>query len=101
VSWGYLLFIGVVVAASLSEASSRHFFRRQIMPQGKVKRLVSDRGFGFVEAGRQDLFFHHSEVKGVAFDDLQEGQMVDFDLGEGRKGPCATSVRPTGQTSAA
>ncbi len=69
------------------------------MPQGKVKRLVADRGFGFVEAGRSDLFFHHSEVKGVAFTDLREGQMVDYDLGEGKKGPCATSVRLPGQAS--
>ena len=69
------------------------------MPQGKVKKLIADRGFGFVESGRSDLFFHHSEVKGVAFDDLHEGQMVDFDLGEGKKGPCATSVRLPGQAS--
>lgn len=69
------------------------------MPQGKVKRLVTDRGFGFVESGRNDLFFHHSEVKGMAFADLREGQVVDFDLGEGKKGPCATSVRLTGQSS--
>ncbi len=69
------------------------------MPQGKVKRLVADRGFGFVEAGRNDLFFHHSEVKGTAFDDLREGQMVDYEVGEGKKGPCATSVRLAGQTS--
>ncbi len=67
------------------------------MPQGKVKRLVTDRGFGFVEAGRNDLFFHHSEVKGIAFADLREGQMVDYDVGQGKKGPCATSVRPAGQ----
>jgi CspA family cold shock protein len=69
------------------------------MPQGKVKRLVSDRGFGFVEAGRGDLFFHHSEVKGASFDDLREGQMVDYEVGQGKKGPCATSVRPAGQGS--
>jgi len=69
------------------------------MPQGKVKRLVTDRGFGFVESGRTDLFFHHSEVKGTAFAELREGQIVDFDLSEGKKGPCATSVRLTGQSS--
>ena len=63
------------------------------MPQGKIKRLKSDRGFGFIEGERGDLFFHHSEVTGVAFEELQEGQTVKYEIGEGRKGPCATSVR--------
>lgn len=63
------------------------------MPQGKIKRLVSDRGFGFVEGEGGDLFFHHSEVTGVPFEELQEGQTVEYEIGEGRKGPCATSVR--------
>ncbi len=71
------------------------------MPQGKVKRLVADRGFGFVEGSRgKDLFFHHSEVQGIAFDDLREGQMVDYQVGEGRKGPCATSVKAVGTQAA-
>jgi CspA family cold shock protein len=63
------------------------------MPQGKVKKLVSERGFGFVEGERGDLFFHHSEVQGVAFDDLHEGQAVEYTVGQGKKGPCATSIR--------
>src|SRR5437660_667339 len=46
------------------------FLRRAAMPQGKIKRLVSDRGFGFVEGERDDLFFHHSEVQGVSFEEL-------------------------------
>lgn len=63
------------------------------MPQGRIKRLIRDRGFGFIERGRDDLFFHHSEVKGVTFEELEEGQTVEYEVGEGRKGPCATSVR--------
>jgi CspA family cold shock protein len=63
------------------------------MPQGKIKKLVSDRGFGFIEGDRGELFFHHSEVKGVTFEELHEGQMVQYEVGQGRKGPCATSVR--------
>ena len=64
------------------------------MPQGKIKRLVKDRGFGFIEAERgEDLFFHHSEVKGGSFDDLQEGETVEYQVGQGRKGPCAVSIR--------
>ena len=63
------------------------------MPEGKIKKIVSDRGFGFVEGERGDVFFHHSEVQDVPFEELQEGQMVQYEVGEGRKGPCATSVR--------
>lgn len=68
------------------------------MPQGKIKRLT-DRGFGFIEGERGDLFFHHSEVQGTAFDDLQEGQMVEYEVGQGRKGPCANSVRVAVRTN--
>ena len=63
------------------------------MPQGKIKRLVADRGFGFIEGERGDLFFHHSEVQGVTIEELREGQLVDYEIGQGQKGPCANSVR--------
>eukprot|EP00438_Fugacium_kawagutii_P030639 Skav234280 [mRNA] locus=C9163801:2089:2301:+ [translate_table: standard] len=64
------------------------------MPQGKIKRLVSDRGFGFIEGERgDDLFFHHSEVQGTDIEELREGQMVEYEVGQGKKGPCATMVR--------
>lgn len=63
------------------------------MPEGKIKKLVADRGFGFIEGDGSDLFFHHSEVKGVSFEELREGQVVYYEVGEGRKGPCATSVQ--------
>jgi CspA family cold shock protein len=63
------------------------------MPQGKIKRLVSDRGFGFVEAGQNDMFFHHSDVEGVSFDELREGQTLQYEKGQGPKGPRATNVR--------
>ena len=64
------------------------------MPQGKIKRLVADRGFGFLEGEEgQDLFFHHSEVQGSTIEQLEEGQNVSYAVGQGRKGPCATSIR--------
>lgn len=63
------------------------------MPKGKIKKIVSDRGFGFIEGERGDLFFHHSEVKGIAFEELREGQTVEYEVGRGKKGPCATSVQ--------
>ena len=65
------------------------------MPLGKIKKIVADRGFGFVEGEGGDLFFHHSEVQGTTFDELQEGQTLEYEIGEGRKGPCATTVRVT------
>ena len=63
------------------------------MPQGKIKRLVSERGFGFIEADRDDLFFHHSELQEVSIEELREGQVVEYEVGRGQQGPCAVSVR--------
>jgi len=63
------------------------------MPQSKIKRLVSDRGFGFIEGDRDDLFFHHSALQGATIEELREGQVVEYEIGQGQKGPCAVSVR--------
>ena len=66
------------------------------MPEGKIKRLT-DKGFGFIETGSgKDLFFHISALDGVRYDDLSEGQDVEFTEGEGPKGPRAESVRVVG-----
>ncbi len=67
------------------------------MAQGHIRRLITDRGFGFirpVEEGQRDLFFHARQVYGVSFDELREGDSVSFtpaDDGRG-KGPVATEV---------
>ena len=63
------------------------------MPQGRIKKLVPDRGFGFIEGDKGDLFFHHSELQGVTIEELNEGQTVEYEIGQGRKGPCATAVK--------
>ena len=63
------------------------------MPEGKIKKLVADRGFGFLEGERGELFFHHSELQGTSIEELQEGQTLEYEVGEGKKGPCATNVR--------
>ena len=60
---------------------------------GTIKRLVSDKGFGFVESGATEYFFHQSACNGVQFDDLREGQAVTFEAGDGPKGPRAENVR--------
>lgn len=64
------------------------------MPEGTIKRLVTDRGFGFIDTGgRDDLFFHFTALQGVTMEELQEGQRVEYEEGRGPKGPRAESVR--------
>lgn len=61
---------------------------------GKVKRLVSDKGFGFIAAeDGVEYFFHQSACQGVSFSELREGQSVTFDKGQGPKGPRGENVR--------
>lgn len=69
------------------------------MPQGKIKRLVSDRGFGFIDGDQGDLFFHHSAIEGTTIEELREGQVVEYRVGRGPKGPCAEQVRVTVRTA--
>jgi len=63
------------------------------MPEGKIKKVLSEKGFGFIEGERDDLFFHHSEVQDTSIEQLSEGQLVDYQVGQGKKGPCAVSVK--------
>ena len=53
-----------------------------------------DKGYGFikVEGQEKDLFFHSNELQNVAFDELQEGDNVEFEVTEGEKGPQAVKV---------
>jgi CspA family cold shock protein len=61
---------------------------------GTIKRLVSDKGFGFVAAtDGNEYFFHQSACADARFDDLHEGQAVTFEKGQGPKGPRAESVK--------
>ena len=62
------------------------------MPQGTIKKLT-EKGFGFIEGERGDIFFHHSSVEGANYDDLREGQTVDYEEGQGPKGPRAENVK--------
>jgi len=64
------------------------------MPQGAIKKLVQDKGFGFIAGERGDMFFHCSTVRGAAFEDLAEGQTVEYEVGQGPKGPRAENVTP-------
>ena len=61
------------------------------MAKGKVKWFDTEKGFGFIEKDDGgDIFVHHSEVR---TNGLREGQEVEFEIGEGRKGPCAVNVQ--------
>ncbi len=60
--------------------------------QGTVKWFNSEKGFGFIKPsnGGNDLFVHFSETNGVT---LNDGDTVEFEIGQGRKGPCAVNVK--------
>jgi CspA family cold shock protein len=66
------------------------------LSKGTVKWFNSGKGFGFInqDGGGEDLFVHHSEIRSEGYASLEEGQKVDFTVGQGKKGPCATNVIP-------
>jgi CspA family cold shock protein len=69
------------------------------MALGTIKKLVHDKGFGFIASNDgSDVFFHHSSVADRQFDNLEEGQQVEYEVEQGSgpkgKGPRAASVAP-------
>lgn len=64
------------------------------MAEGTIKKLT-EKGFGFIDTGTgNDIFFHMSNLEGVRYEELHEGQQVSFNEGHGPKGPRAENVRP-------
>ena len=64
------------------------------MAQGTVKWFSDQKGYGFIEQHNgEDIFVHHSEIQGMGFKTLSEGDLVSFEVGAGRKGPAAQDVR--------
>lgn len=62
--------------------------------KGKIKKIIRDRGFGFIVAeDEKEVFFHRSAIEGVDFDTLEEGDSVEFNLEQGPKGPRAVNVK--------
>ena len=66
------------------------------MSNGTVKWFNPRKGFGFIvsDDSSEDLFVHHSDIKMDGYTTLNEGQKVEYEIGEGEKGPRATNVIP-------
>jgi len=64
------------------------------MPQGTIKKLIAEKGFGFINGDGGEIFFHHSALVGTTIEALREGQSVEYEEGRGPKGPRAENVRP-------
>ena len=80
----------------------RNRFRTEVrrgeeaMATGTVKKLVRERGFGFIQGSDGvELFFHRSALSAEGFDALVEGQAVEFDVERGYKGPRAAHMKVT------
>ncbi len=66
------------------------------MATGTVKWFNESKGFGFIvpDDGTPDVFVHHSNIAAEGYRTLDEGQKVEYETGQGRKGPEATQVKP-------
>ncbi len=63
------------------------------MHKGKVKKLVRDRGFGFIDdTDGREIFFHQSALVDIKFDTLDTDQVVEFDVEKSDKGPRAINI---------
>ncbi len=57
------------------------------MAKGTIRRLITDRGFGFIKTeDEKDLFFHRSNLEGVEYSSLREGQEVEYEVRQGNNG---------------
>ncbi len=64
------------------------------MHTGKIKRLINDRGFGFIsDTDGREVFFHQGALVDAKFGDLSAGQKLEFDVENAEKGPRAINVR--------
>ncbi|MBD0292363.1 MAG: cold-shock protein [Jiangellaceae bacterium] len=64
------------------------------MAQGTVKWFNSEKGYGFIAVdGGQDLFVHYTAIQMEGYRSLEDGQRVEFEVGQGPKGPQAEQVR--------
>jgi CspA family cold shock protein len=87
--------MGVGYPKSITRMLGRSLQGDNSMAQGSVKWFNAEKGFGFIaqDNGGPDVFVHYSEIQSSGFKSLDEGQRVEFDIGQGQKGPQAQGVR--------
>jgi CspA family cold shock protein len=70
-----------------------HFLGGMCLMQGRVKWFNAEKGYGFIEReDGGDVFVHFSAIQEDGFKTLEEGQVVEFDIVEGERGPQASNV---------
>jgi len=85
-----------VDARESDDGSATYWPDAEGMMTGTIRTLRGDKGFGFIkDAAGKEYFFHQSAVQGEGINDLREGDSVDFEVGQGPKGPRAENVRRT------
>ena len=83
-----------VICRRVAKSHERQLCRATVT--GKIRTLRVDKGFGFIkDDSGKEYFFHQSAVYGEGLEDLREGDSVEFDVGQGPKGPRAENVRRT------
>ncbi len=99
-SWGVFLRLSGILSLRVRETELIYGRlkgqRSTVVSTGTVKWFNEKKGYGFItpDDSSEDLFVHHSEIKTTGYASLEEGQKVDFEVGQGKKGPCATNVVP-------
>jgi CspA family cold shock protein len=80
---------------SVVRSFTGHSTQESDMARGTVKWFNAEKGYGFitVEDGSQDVFVHYSAIDMTGYKSLEEGQLVEFEVGTGSKGPQAESVK--------
>jgi len=61
--------------------------------KGTIKKIFREKGIGFITTDEEDVFFHQTSIKFNGFNNLQEGDVVEFSTEEGEKGPRAINMR--------
>jgi cold shock protein len=84
------------ITSGAARCGSRYRLEGTSMARGTVKWFNAEKGFGFIEqdGGGPDVFAHYSNINSSGFRELQEGQVVNFDVTQGQKGPQAENITP-------
>jgi len=84
----------VLCSASAQPRKMPFWGREEKMNTGKIKKIVRERGFGFIDdTDGREVFFHQNALSEVKFEDLSEGQTVSYDVEKSDKGPRALNLR--------